>query len=129
MQELDEYQHRLNHDVAEGRLLVQLIKRRVVWVGAIYAVVAWILTRVAVHARSSIINEIGAPDWLLPMVVTVLFLGFPVAVFLGWAYEIAARNTTTGGRRRQMFRLLYSRRGNHEQETYSYRRRSRDHCA
>ena len=111
LQESDEYQHRLNPDVAEGRLLVQLIKRRVVWVGAIYAVVAWILTRVAVHARSSIINEIGAPDWLLPMVVTVLFLGFPVAVFLGWAYEVAARNTTTGGRRRQMFRLLYSRRG------------------
>jgi TolB-like protein/DNA-binding winged helix-turn-helix (wHTH) protein/tetratricopeptide (TPR) repeat protein len=107
----DAHQHRLNPDIAKGRLLVRLIKRRVVWVGAIYAVVAWALTRVAVHTRGSIINGIGAPDWLLPMVVTILFLGFPVAVFLGWAYEVAGSSTTTGGRRRQMFRLLYSRRG------------------
>jgi TolB-like protein/DNA-binding winged helix-turn-helix (wHTH) protein/tetratricopeptide (TPR) repeat protein len=96
---------------APERLLVQLIKRRIVWVGVIYALVAWGLTRVAVYARGSIVNDVGAPDWLLPMFISVLFLGFPVAVFLGWAYEVAGISTVAGGRGRKVFKLLYSRRG------------------
>jgi TolB-like protein/tetratricopeptide (TPR) repeat protein/DNA-binding winged helix-turn-helix (wHTH) protein len=98
-------------DRTKERLVVQLIKRRVVWVGVLYALVAWVLTRVAVQARTNVVDGVGAPDWLLPIFITVLFLGFPVAVFLGWAYEVAGSSKPAGSRGRQMFRLLYSRRG------------------
>ncbi len=40
----DDNRNFFSPDVKAERLLVQLIKRRVVWVGAIYAVIAWALT-------------------------------------------------------------------------------------
>ena len=95
---------------ARERLIVQLIKHRVVWVGAIYASVAWALTRIAVYSTDSLLHGYGAPDWLLPMFVTMLFLGFPLSIFLAWAYE-EAENSAPGANRRGMFRLLLSRRG------------------
>jgi TolB-like protein/DNA-binding winged helix-turn-helix (wHTH) protein/tetratricopeptide (TPR) repeat protein len=95
--------------VADDRLFLKLIKHRVAWVGAIYAICAWLLTRVAVYAKPFLVNS-GAPDWSLTLLMTVLLLGFPVTVFLAWAYE-EVENSPRSADGRGMFGLLLSRRG------------------
>ena len=66
------------------RFFQELKRRHVFRVGAAYVVVAWLALQVA----DLILPIYDAADWLLPAFATVLFLGFPVAVVLAWAYEI-----------------------------------------
>ena len=34
------------------------------------------------------LENIGAPDWVMQTILLVLALGFPVVVFFSWAYEV-----------------------------------------
>lgn len=62
----------------------ELRRRNVFRVGAAYLAGAWLLAQVAgVFAPA-----LNLPEWVTPFVVFMLVLGFPVALFLAWAYEV-----------------------------------------
>ncbi len=62
----------------------ELKRRNVFRVAATYGVVAWLL----VQAADILLGNFGAPEWVFKSFVTLLVLGFPLALFLSWAYEL-----------------------------------------
>lgn len=62
----------------------ELQRRKVYVVGAAYAVVGWLVLQVA----ATVLPIYNAPEWALQAFTTLLFLGFPVALVLAWAYDI-----------------------------------------
>lgn len=62
----------------------ELKRRNVFRVAASYGVVAWLL----VQAADILLGNFGAPEWVFKSFVTLLVLGFPLALFLSWAYEL-----------------------------------------
>ena len=62
----------------------ELKRRNVFKVGIAYAIVAWLLIQVV----SIVLPAYHAPDWVLPILITIISIGFPIAVFLAWAYEL-----------------------------------------
>jgi adenylate cyclase len=79
--------------VIETNLFSEMKRRKVFRVAGGYMVGSWVLVQVA----DIMLNNFGAPDWVFKSLVTVLFTGFPLAVFLTWAYEL----TPDGVRRSQ----------------------------
>ena len=62
----------------------ELRRRNVFRVSIGYAIMAWLLWQgVAIFA--SIIN---APDWVSQSILLLLGIGFPIAIFFAWAYEL-----------------------------------------
>jgi TolB-like protein len=62
----------------------ELRYRNVFRVGIAYTVVGWVLAQVA----DLIVDAFNLPDSFLQMIIIVLVLGFPVALFLAWAFEL-----------------------------------------
>jgi TolB-like protein len=62
----------------------ELKRRNVVRVAAAYAVVAWLLIEVS----DTIFPRLGFPDWTVTFIIVLVALGFPLALFLSWAYEL-----------------------------------------
>jgi TolB-like protein len=62
----------------------ELKRRNVFRVAASYAIVAWIVLQV-VATTSPALN---IPSWVLSFVTILLLLGFPLALFISWAYEM-----------------------------------------
>jgi TolB-like protein/Tfp pilus assembly protein PilF len=62
----------------------ELKRRNVFRVGIAYIVVAWLLAQVADLA----FENFGTPDWAIKTLLFVLVLGFPLAVFFAWAFEM-----------------------------------------
>ena len=62
----------------------ELRRRNVFKVAVAYAIIAWLLIQVA----DTLLPVFGAPAWVLPVVVLLLAMGFVVAVFFSWAYEL-----------------------------------------
>jgi TolB-like protein len=46
--------------------------------------VSWLL----IQAADILLGNFGAPDWVFKSFVALLLLGFPLALFLSWAYEL-----------------------------------------
>jgi len=65
-------------------LLQELQRRNVFRVALGYIVSCWLLAQVA----DFVLDNIGAPDWVIQTIMLVLALGFPVVVFFAWAYEV-----------------------------------------
>lgn len=65
-------------------LFAELRRRNVFRVAAAYAVVAWLIVQVGDVAA----DNLAFPDWFMPMLFVLLGLGFPVALFLAWAFEM-----------------------------------------
>jgi TolB-like protein len=65
-------------------LFAELKRRNVFRVAVAYAVVAWLL----VQAADILLGNFGAPEWVFKSFVALLLLGFPLALFLSWAYEL-----------------------------------------
>ena len=65
-------------------LLTELKRRGVIRVGAAYLITAWLLAQVADLALESF----GAPAWVMQTILLVLLIGFPLALFLAWAFEL-----------------------------------------
>src|SRR5205085_8862054 len=59
-------------------------RRNVYKVAVAYAVVAWLLIRIA----TQVFPFFEIPNWSVRLVVLGLVLGFPVALILAWAFEI-----------------------------------------
>ena len=64
---------------------VRELRRRRVFRGAVlYVVGAWVVLQVA----DVIAEPAGLPPWTMTALLYIAAIGFPVAVFLGWRYEI-----------------------------------------
>ena len=67
------------------RLFFSELKRRHVFrVAVVYTVVAWVVIQVAVN----VFPALHLPEWTVTLVVILSLLGFPVALVLGWAFDI-----------------------------------------
>jgi TolB-like protein/Flp pilus assembly protein TadD len=71
----------------------ELRRRKVVRVGVAYLVVA-----LAVAEGADIfLPQLGAPAWVVPVVLGLLVLGFPLASVLAWAYDITPEGLVRDG--------------------------------
>jgi TolB-like protein/lipoprotein NlpI len=68
------------------QLFKELQRRNVLRVASGYIVSSWLLAQVA----DLVLENIGAPAWVMQTILLVLALGFPVVVFFSWAYEVTA---------------------------------------
>ena len=64
--------------------LAELKRRNVYKVAVAYAVVSWLLIQIA----TQVFPFFDIPNWAVRVVVSLLALGFPVALVLAWAFEI-----------------------------------------
>ena len=68
--------------------LFQELKRRNVFkVGIAYVVMAWLVLQVA----DVILNNITAPDWVFRAILLLLGIGFLLALFFAWAFEMTPK--------------------------------------
>ena len=65
-------------------LIAELRRRNVFRVAAAYLVVGWLLTEVL----TTILPELGAPEWTSRAVILIFAFGFVPAVILSWVYEL-----------------------------------------
>jgi len=62
----------------------ELKRRNVYRVALTYAVIAWLLIEVA----SVLLPMLDAPEWLITAFVVLLALGFALALFISWSFEM-----------------------------------------
>jgi TolB-like protein len=62
----------------------ELKERKVYRVALGYAVVAWLVIQIS----ATVMPVYHAPEWILPIFITAVALGFPVALVLAWAFEL-----------------------------------------
>ena len=62
----------------------ELSRRNVFRVGIAYIVISWLIAQVAELA----LDSFAAPTWVIKTILLVLVLGFPLALFFAWAYEL-----------------------------------------
>ena len=65
-------------------LFAELKRRNVFRVGIAYIVLAWILLQVG----DTLAPALHLPDWINSAVAFFLILGFPLAIFFAWAFEL-----------------------------------------
>jgi TolB-like protein len=64
--------------------LSQLKQRRVYRVAIGYAIAAWL----AVQIAATVLPAFHAPEFVLPVLIVLLGVGFPVALVLAWAFDV-----------------------------------------
>ncbi len=62
----------------------ELKRRKVFRVAVLYFFVAWLIMQVA----DVMFPALNLPDWTITLVVTLLIMGFPLALILAWAFEL-----------------------------------------
>ena len=62
----------------------ELKRRNVFRVGVAYLISAWVLLQVV----DLVLENIQAPDWIMKVFMLALAIGFPLAVFFAWAFEM-----------------------------------------
>jgi len=65
-------------------LFEELRRRNVFRVAVAYVVTAWLIMQFA----DLVLDNIGAPAWVMQTTLLLLAIGFPIAVLLAWAFEI-----------------------------------------
>ena len=63
--------------------LGELKRRNVYKVAVAYAVVAWLLVQVA----TQVFPFLEIPNWVVRLVITLVAIGFPIALIVAWAFE------------------------------------------
>lgn len=66
-----------------GNLLSELRRRNIFRVAGVYAVAGWLLAQMAAVLE----NSLNMPGWFDTVVVSLLLIGFPIAMILAWAFE------------------------------------------
>ncbi len=69
---------------AKASLFSELRRRNVFRVALTYAVIAWLVIEIA----SVFLPMLGAPEWLITTFVVLLAIGFAVALFVSWSFEM-----------------------------------------
>jgi TolB-like protein/Tfp pilus assembly protein PilF len=67
-------------------LWLELKRRNVIRIGALYAVAGWFLLQVA----DVLFGLLDVPGWGLRLVLGLLLLGFPLALIFSWVYEMTS---------------------------------------
>jgi len=62
----------------------ELKQRNVYRVALGYGVVGWLVVQIS----ATVLPAYHVPDWILPMFITAVALGFPVALVLAWVFEV-----------------------------------------
>ncbi len=70
--------------MAERSFFAELRKRKVIQAAAIYGAVAWGVTEVVV----TIVEQLFLPQWVATLAVIFFVVGFPVAMFLSWTFDL-----------------------------------------
>ncbi len=65
-------------------LFAELKRRNVFRVGIAYIVLAWLLLQVG----DTLAPALRLPEWVNPVLAFFLILGFPLAIFFAWAFEL-----------------------------------------
>ncbi|HKJ18754.1 MAG TPA: tetratricopeptide repeat protein [Xanthomonadales bacterium] len=65
-------------------VLKELRRRRVFRVAGIYLVGAWVLLQVT----DVVAEPAGFPAWTMTLLLYLVILGFPIAMFMGWRYQL-----------------------------------------
>jgi len=65
-------------------LIQELRRRNVFKVGAAYVVLTWLIAQVT----DVFLESFGAPEWVIKTVLLLLVIGFPLALFFAWAFEM-----------------------------------------
>ena len=74
-----------------GKFFDEIKRRDVVRAAAAYAVVAWIVVEVA----STVLPPLGAPDWVMTMIIVLAGLGFPITLVVSWFYDWTPKGAMT----------------------------------
>jgi len=69
----------------------QLRERKVIRAAIAYIIVGWVVLQVG----EVVFEPLALPDWSLKLLIVLVFLGFPIAMVLSWAFEFS----TSGIRR------------------------------
>ncbi len=65
-------------------LIKELKRRNVFRMAVLYAIAAWVIMQVA-----EVLNDLAnLPDWVGPIILGLLAVGFPIALILSWFYEL-----------------------------------------
>jgi TolB-like protein len=62
----------------------ELKRRNVFRVGVAYVIISWLLAQVA----DLMLENFGAPDWVIKSFLGFLIIGFALALFFAWAFEL-----------------------------------------
>jgi len=65
-------------------LIEELKRRNVFRVGVAYVIIAWLLLQVS----DTLVPALYLPEWFHSAVALLLILGFPLALFFAWAFEL-----------------------------------------
>lgn len=68
------------------RLVAELRRRRVFRVAIAYLAMGWLVIEVS----ATVPEALGLPQWVLPTVIVLVAVGFPLALGLAWAYDVEA---------------------------------------
>jgi TolB-like protein/Tfp pilus assembly protein PilF len=74
----------MSSGTSSGNFFAELKRRNVYKVAIAYAIVAWLL----IQAASILFPTFEAPAWVMKVLVSLIILGFPVALIFAWAFEI-----------------------------------------
>ena len=66
------------------KFFTELKRRKVYRVAVAYAVLAWLLIQIA----TQVFPFFEIPTWTVRLIIAALVLGFPVALFLSWAFDL-----------------------------------------
>jgi adenylate cyclase len=69
---------------ALGNFFDELRRRRVIRVAVVYAIIGWVMIEVA----STVFPGLKLPDWTVTFVIALVILGFPIAVIMGWMFDL-----------------------------------------
>ena len=84
--------------MSAGSFFSELRRRKVVQAAAIYGAVAWGVTEVVV----TVVEQLFLPQWVATLAVIFFVVGFPIAMFLSWTFDVTAdgiRRTDVTSRR------------------------------
>jgi len=65
-------------------IINELKRRNVFKVGVAYIIISWLLAQVA----DLMLENFGAPGWVIKSFLGFLIIGFPLALFFAWAFEL-----------------------------------------
>ena len=67
-----------------NNIFAELRRRNVFRIAGVYAVVGWMLVQVAIALETAL----SLPGWFDAAITAALFIGFPIALILAWAFEM-----------------------------------------
>ena len=71
----------------KGKIMAELIRRGVLEVAIFYVLAAILIIQSATVAFPSF----NVPDWGISLVIILMLIGFPIALFIGWSFEMGPK--------------------------------------